>query len=244
MDEEHLDEERAAAPDAEQADVFDIPTTAALTLPKKRSKGKRNKALATLAIIIVVLIGGSGAAYATTHEDPHFCNFLCHTPMDPYVESYDNNASIVAAEVEATGADGAQLSVTVHKDSEEQEINCLSCHVADLGEQINEGIHWVTGDYTVPLEGITLVDSENPKEGEVSGTEFCLREGCHEVTTRDQLAESTSDLVRNPHSSHLTAEDCSSCHQTHEQSVMLCAQCHNDVEIPEGWITKKGGGVG
>ncbi|MDR0501319.1 MAG: cytochrome c3 family protein [Coriobacteriales bacterium] len=231
----------------DEKDVSDTSATIAddekEATPKKK-KGKGKIILLTVVIVIVVLFGGGGIAYAATHEDPHFCNFLCHVPMDPYVESYDNNVSINAKEAEATGLEGAPLSVTVHKESD-QDINCLKCHEPKIDEQIAEGLKWVTGDYSVPLEGIKLVASETPKEGDTSGITFCLRPGCHtdasgaDITTYDQLKKSTDDLPRNVHEGEHGYKDCRLCHNTHEQSVLLCSQCHNDLKLPEGWVKTK-----
>jgi flagellar basal body-associated protein FliL len=204
--------------------------------PKKLSKGRI--ILIAIAAVLVLLIGGAGTTYALTHEDPHFCNAICHTPMDPYVQSYDNNVSIVEAEADATGPDGAPLSVTLHKNSD-QNINCLDCHVPSIEEQVTEGISWISGSYSVPLDGIKVVKTDKLKDGEVNGQAFCLREGCHAETTYEQLEESTSDLARNVHEGQHGYNECSLCHQSHEQSVLLCAQCHTDVKAPEGWVAKK-----
>jgi hypothetical protein len=212
--------------------------------PAPKKKGKAKIILLTVVIAVVVVFGGAGVAYGVTHEDPNFCNFICHVPMDPYVESYNNNVSINELEVEATGPEGAPLSVTVHKDSD-QDINCLKCHEPDIGEQIQEGMKWIAGDYNVPLEGFKLVASETPKAGEVSGVTFCLREGCHtddggaSINSYEALKESSSDLARNVHEGEHGYTECSTCHQTHEQSVLLCAQCHNDLKLPDGWVKTK-----
>jgi hypothetical protein len=194
--------------------------------------------LLAVVIVVVLFFGGGGITYAATHEDPHFCNFVCHVPMDAYVASYDDNISINEKEVDATGPDAAPLSVTLHKESD-QDINCLTCHEPNIEEQITEAMAWVSGDYTMPLEGIKVVASDQPKEGEVSGFTFCLREGCHAETTYDELKESSSDLARNVHEGQHGYTECSSCHQTHEQSVLLCSQCHNDITLPEGWVKQK-----
>jgi len=127
----------------------------------------------------VVLVGGVGVFYLTQHDKPYFCNFICHTPMDPYVASYEDGVSIdaydyfvrddkgkataVAASKDEDSAPG-ELSVSVHANVEAQEINCLTCHEPSLGEQMTEGMHWVTGNYEVPLQGIWLYAPEKDKE--------------------------------------------------------------------------------
>jgi hypothetical protein len=194
------------------------------------------KILIVVAIVVVVLAGGGGGAYAAFHDNPAFCNFICHTPMDPYVASYQDGISINPAQAES----GALLSVTLHKDSDQQ-INCLNCHVTSMSEQINEGMHWVSGDYELPLEmKVVSAQIEEEPGGDKNGVAFCLRPECHEgITSLDDLKKATADQHRNPHESHLGNQDCSNCHQTHEQSLMLCTQCHADAEVPDGWMTYK-----
>jgi len=83
------------------------------------------------------------------------------------------------------------------------------------------------------------IKAKEPKEGEAAknGVEFCLREGCHEgIASLEDLKAATADDSRNPHQSHLGDQDCSNCHQTHEQSVNVCTQCHTDAPLPDGWL--------
>jgi flagellar basal body-associated protein FliL len=204
--------------------------------PKPKRKKKLGLKIAIVAVaVVVVLAGGGGGAYLLFHDEPAFCNFLCHTPMDPYVVSYDEGTSVNAAQVDS----GAQLSVTLHKESDQQ-LDCLSCHVPDMAEQITEGVKWVTGDYELPIEMKMVSGQIKEGSGDKNGIEFCLRPECHEgITSVEDLKKLTSDRHRNPHDSHLGNQDCNNCHQTHEQSVLMCTQCHNDVELPDGWITYK-----
>jgi len=97
-----------------------------------------------VAAVIVVVVAAGGTIYLTQHDNPAFCNAICHTPMDPYVASYNDGTS-----VNSVNDAEAVLSVTVHKEAgleSGEEIRCLSCHESDMGEQIQEGMHWVTGD--------------------------------------------------------------------------------------------------
>jgi hypothetical protein len=211
--------------------------------PKKPKGGKGKIILLVVVIVVVLIFGGGGVAYGTQHSNPSFCNFICHTPMDPYVESYHNNVSVNAAEADITGPEGALLNVTVHKNAEDSVV-CVDCHNDGIDAQIAEGMAWVSGDYTVPLEGFKLVSTDKPKDGEVSGVTFCLREGCHTSTTLEELKANTTDVTANGqpvHDGHHGYVNCSLCHQTHEQSVLLCAKpgCHSNVTLPEGWAKVK-----
>ncbi|MDR0346940.1 MAG: cytochrome c3 family protein [Coriobacteriales bacterium] len=204
---------------------------------KPKKKGKLGiKILIVVAIVVVLLGAGGGGAYAVFHDDPAFCNFLCHVPMDPYVASYDEGISINPAQADSN----APLSVVAHKESAQQ-LNCLSCHVTTMPEQISEGISWVTGNYEVPLEmKVVSKQIEEVIGGDKNGVSFCLRPECHEgITTLEELEEATADEARNPHEdAHFGGVlDCSSCHQIHEQSVNMCSQCHPDSTMPAGWLT-------
>ena len=129
-----------------------------------------------------------------------------------------------------------------------ENLDCLSCHVPTVSEQISEGIAWVSGSYDVvdnpsyelvlreaSLEDLTAVRGANPST-------FCMNEACHKgfdgaAMTREELVEATADLARNPHETPHGDLLCSDCHKAHRASVMQCAQCHNDAEVPEGWIS-------
>jgi hypothetical protein len=226
---------------AEDADIqketeSDFEASSASPQPKKR-KRRGIKILVTVIAIFAILGVAGGGVYAGFHDEPAFCNAICHTPMDPYVASYIDGTSVNASQADSE----AVLSVTLHKQASEQygsEIKCLTCHESDLGEQIQEGMHWITGDYELPLEMSITV--KQPKEGEDAkdGIEFCLREGCHkDISSLQDLQLATAENTRNPHQSHLGDKDCSSCHQTHEQSVNTCTQCHSDAPLPDGWLS-------
>ncbi|MDR3315516.1 MAG: cytochrome c3 family protein [Coriobacteriales bacterium] len=207
---------------------------------KVKKKGKGLKIVIAIVVVLVVLAGGGGAAYALFHDDPAFCNFVCHTPMDPYVTSYDEGLSVRDYQATAQGEDTSlKLSVTAHKESE-QAVNCLMCHEPTMDEQISEGIKWVTGDYELPLTGFKITTSEKNADAPKTkmAQEFCLRAECHEgITSIEELKASTASLTRNPHNSHLGAQDCNTCHKVHELSVLYCTQCHADAKVPEGWLT-------
>ena len=178
------------------------------------AKRKRAIANGVVAAVIVAAIGG----FAVWHEQPTFCNAICHTPMNSYVESYYND-------------DGTQLA-HVHKLAGK---SCLDCHPAKLDQQIKEAGHWVTGDYAFDEASGNLV----PRSEEFATQEFCLNESCHNMDL-DQLREKTSSMAWNPHdfTEHGVTE-CGSCHKMHDQSVMVCSECHYQAaeNVPEGWAS-------
>lgn len=196
-----------------------------------KKKGKKKWPI-VVGVVAVVLIA-AGAGFWVWHEQPSFCNAICHTPMDSYNATYDQELNTTGTdkwgnEVENTSA---MLCVS-HKATD---ATCLSCHVPTLSEQISEGINWVTGNYVYPLEERSLDDLTEAR-GAANSDEFCLNEDCHNLT-RDDLIEKTSDMERNPHVAQHGEVSCSECHKAHRASVMYCSGCHSDAEIPDGWIS-------
>lgn len=199
--------------------------------PKKR--GRARMVILVIAIVVVLLFGSVGVVYATQHSNPQFCNLVCHTPMDAYVSSYMDGTSVNAQQTSLE----APLDVTVHRDSG-QDIVCVTCHTDGIDTQIAEGVAWVTGNYTQPLTPLEMTVKDPSDAHQRNGITTCLTSGCHEgIDSLESLKESTADLDRNVHDSHLGAQDCTTCHQMHEQSVNYCTQCHADSEVPEGWLT-------
>lgn len=171
--------------------------------PSKRS-AKRNGAI--IGIVTAAVIVAAGAAFLVWHEQPSFCNALCHVPMDTYVEGYcSEDPSLLSARHKAA------------------DIACLDCHVPNIAEQIGEGVTWVVGDYALPLEQRSFDD------------EFCLNSDCHQLT-REDLEAKTSSYKYNPHSAyHETEIACGSCHKAHAPSVNRCTECHGSAEVPRYW---------
>lgn len=212
------------------------------TPPKTVGSKKRKKHIAASATALIV-IAAACAGFFVWHEQPSFCNAVCHSPMDPYVESFSQD--IGTAGTDAAGMpvdDTAGMLSIVHK---EKGMNCLSCHVPTLSEQISEASLWIAGGFAVeePLEQRTTTDMalQHGKRGD----SFCLNESCHNVS-REQLAllPKVSSMSYNPHKGQHTEmsgttiePDCSDCHKSHEASVMYCTKCHIDAETPPGWVS-------
>lgn len=87
---------------------------------------------------------------------------------------------------------------------------CHDCHESSIAIQAEEGWKFVTGNYQTPLEK------------RVFERDFCLE--CHddfeEVQARTDFGES------NPHDSHNGEMECNQCHSMHQQSTVMCSQCH------------------
>ena len=178
-----------------------VPESAPGAAPKKAPKRKRGLIIAGVAAAVIVI---AGAGFLVWHEQPSFCNAICHSPMDSYVEGWearDPHTLVGAHAVAGT--------------------TCLQCHESDLGQQINEGMAWVSGNFSDPMEKRSLATED-----------FCMR--CHE---RDEIVAATTDVLgssgANPHAAH-QATECGDCHSAHGTSKVMCNSCHV-FEVPEGW---------
>ncbi len=179
------------------------------------AKKKRNGWMVggiVVAVIVVVAI-----AFGVWHNQPSFCNSVCHTPMDPYVQTYDS--------------DNPAMMSSLHRT--EANMSCLDCHEARLGQQISEVGTWMDDATPVDANGM-LVNHDTSVQ---ASPENCLKSGCHDW---NEVVDSTwgfegNDEEFNPHSSHQNGSiQCSDCHKSHTNSVLYCAKCH-DLNVPEGW---------
>lgn len=173
--------------------------------PPKREDGPRvrTRALAIGGVLVVLVLVGAGLW--NWHEQPSFCNSVCHQPMDPYVEGYYSK-------------DPGKLAA-VHEGAE---ITCLDCHKPTIAQQAGEAASWLSGGYALPLEQRSFDDG------------FCLNPACHDLD-RSDLAEATDHLKYNPHSDYHETLACGECHKAHEASVLECSRCHGDALIPDNW---------
>ncbi len=210
-------------------------------------KKKLPKKLPIIAGVVVAVLAVACVGGLVWHEQPSFCNAICHTPMDGYLQTLEATPGESATdkwgnEVE----DASSMLASVHASCDES-YTCLDCHVPTLSEQISEGVSWVTGDYEVYWTGedtYTFVPEEKDLEqltearGSEDSSEFCLNEDCHDVTVED-LEEATAEeyATRNPHEMPHGTLQCSTCHKAHRASVNYCSQCHSDAVIPEGWLS-------
>lgn len=219
---------------------------------KQAKKGKKKWPI-VVGVVAVVLVA-AGAGFFVWHEQPSFCNAICHTPMDAYVETYVDGSKDKYGNELTEEADKMAMMAYYHGHTTEGETtNCLGCHVPTLGEQITEGMHWITGSYEVAGEnkaGQTILEdrelSDLVEARGIAEDEFCLNSGCHhvtdggtEITSREDLQAATADLDKeyNPHNPQHGEYACSQCHKAHSQSVNYCTQCHSSAVVPDGWLS-------
>lgn len=195
--------------------------------PKKPSRKK----VIIGAVIAVIAVLGFG--FYQWHETPEFCTAICHTPMNDvyrqtlYANPYEASVDKWGNEVKKADAMLASKHGAMGK-------RCMACHVPAIEEQVTEGIEWITGNYYNPLSERDLARLVFYRHA--GETEFCLNKGCHNIT-QSGLTEETANMSRNPHSWHHSEYTCSDCHKAHRASVMICTQCHDDVDVPDGWLT-------
>ncbi|MBQ6453039.1 MAG: hypothetical protein IJJ14_01625, partial [Coriobacteriales bacterium] len=130
--------------------------------PRKR----RKKWPIVLGVVAVVLVAGI-IGFTAWHNQPSFCNAICHSPMDKYVESYYGGKGMDRVHMEAG-------------------VKCLDCHEAKLGDQIHEAITWIKKDFRPNLD-LLKYDSAgclecHDKDAVKAGTAALMQEG---VITRD-----------------------------------------------------------
>ncbi len=115
-------------------------------------------------------------------------------------------------------------SVLLANKHAEADLVCHDCHESSIAIQVEEGWKFITGDYQVPLE-----KREFSKD-------FCLE--CHDdFDTAVKTATNFEDS--NPHDSHNGELECNVCHSMHQESKVLCSECHifNWMdELDESWI--------
>lgn len=224
-----MGEEKNVTADVGASERTDAGTTGSeAPHPKKRMSKKAKIVTGVIAVVVVLGIG-----FAQWHNTPGFCVEICHTPMsDEYLETLQANPKEPA--VDKWGNDVAVASgmlASVHGNVGK---SCMDCHVPSIEEQVTEGIEWVTGNYYNPLSERDL--SRLVYYRGVGETEFCMNSTCHNYEKSD-LTKKTALYDRNPHSWHHTEYTCSDCHKAHRASVMVCTQCHDDSQVPEGWIS-------
>ena len=183
-------------------------------------------------VVVVVLIA-AGAGFWVWHEQPSFCAAICHTPMDEYLETYEQEAG--TAGVDKWGQRSCQherdAGLVSHKGPGPRIVWPAAPTLERADVRGHELGHW---QLRVPLEER---DTEMLTEARgVDADEFCLNESCHNLT-RDDLIKATSDMEFNPHQPQHGEIECSECHKAHRASVMYCTQCHSEAEVPEGWLT-------
>ena len=198
---------------AEQSAAGSVEATESAATAAAPKKARPRKGIIA-AIVVVVIIVAAGAGFWVWHEQPSFCNAVCHSPMDKYVESF------------AEGDPGKL--VTQHAQAGD---SCLDCHEAELTTQVSEVMAWVSDGYPMGEDGMLATGKEFATE------EFCARPECHNMT---DVVNATwgfegNDAKYNPHSSHQDNQlECGDCHKVHETSQLYCAKCHQ-LNLPEGW---------
>ena len=227
-----------------EEEKIEVQEAAEAPVAKKRKK-KGPIVLGTVVGVLVVAAIG----FFVWHEQPSFCNAICHTPMDPYLPTYEAEPGQPATDKWGNEvADASGMLAATHRAvgvETGDKITCMSCHVPTLSEQIGEGISWISGSYEVvsnPTWGGVLSERSLKTlvtaRGLASGDEFCLNPDCHDYD-RQGLIQLTTDLstIRNPHEPQHQELTCDTCHKAHRASVNYCSSCHMDAPIPDGWLT-------
>ncbi|HNX29803.1 MAG TPA: cytochrome c3 family protein [Syntrophomonadaceae bacterium] len=155
-----------------------------------------NKKVILTVISAVIVLGGITAGVLLKASEKPSFCATCHI-IKPYYESWN---------------EGVLLD---NKHSREG-IECLDCHHRTIPEKATEGFNFITGNYYLPLEGPP------------GDRKMCL--DCHSETgagiSWNEIKAATEFGDSNPHNSHNGEQDCNLCHQIHEKSKPMCAECH------------------
>ena len=197
----------------------DIVVQAAPTVESEQEvKPKRSrKKLGIVLGVAAAVVAAAGAGFFVWHEQPSFCNAICHSPMDPYVEDYydEGTDKLVGMHAKAGAA-------------------CLDCHEPTLSQQVGEGLAWAAGDFSDPPES---------RSDTIGTREICFK--CHDdgdpktgVDWEDIVASTEAyggEKLVNPHASHLgNSIDCGDCHSVHGAQTIMCNECHY-IDLHESW---------
>ena len=169
---------------------------AGATPSPKRCRRKVTAVVATVAVVLVA----AGAGFMVWHDQPSFCNAICHTPMDGYLTTYESTPGEAATDKWGNQvADASSMLAPVHA---QEGITCVGCHVPQMSEQVTEGLGWLTGSYSVVQ---TADERFVPEEKSLSdliaargiaSEAFCLNSGCH--VNDDGSTMTRDDLVKRP----------------------------------------------
>lgn len=183
---------------------------------KEQAGGTHKRRWPIVCGVVAVALACAGGGFFVWHNQPSFCNAICHEPMDYYVDGYYGQ--------ETLGHAGLAVA------HQQAGVTCLQCHEATLEAQVNEGTAWIAGNYAMNEDGglqSALITADK---------KMCATAGCHDW---EDVVAATQDWGGqpgvNPHKSHQgEAIDCENCHSVHDTSQMYCNACHV-WEVPAGW---------
>lgn len=201
-------------------------------IPAKKRGIKGNKRL-IIVLSCVACVAVLAVGFSVWHEQPSFCSAICHSPMDPYLPTYEAVPGQQATDKWGNEVDDASsMLAAVHGQAGK---TCMDCHVPQIGEQVTEGLEWVSGNYDSPLSERNATQLVRARG--LQDDEFCMNSSCHPYTRAD-LEKKTAWMGKiNPHSSQHGEQKCTTCHKAHRASVNYCTQCHTDAVVPDGWLS-------
>ena len=140
------------------------------------AKAKKSKKPLIAGIVVAVVIV-AGIGFWTWHNTPGFCG-VCHTPMSTYVDTFEAQPGTPAVDKWGNNvSDASSMLAVTHKQAG---VECLSCHVPSLGQQIGEVTETITGDYYYPLAETSITElMENSGQNSSDEAAFCLKRLSH-----------------------------------------------------------------
>ena len=135
----------------EKLDAIETETAAEETTiePDQAERASKRKRRGIVAGVVVAVVVAAAAGLMVWHEQPSFCAAICHDPMDPYLPTYEATPGESGTDKWGNEvADSSSMLAAVHGQVGK---TCMDCHVPQLGEQVTEGMEWVSGNYDSPL---------------------------------------------------------------------------------------------
>lgn len=167
-----------------------------------------NKKTLLITVIAILIVGAGGGVALLKASDNPSFCNTCHI-MKPYYQSWHDSDLLANQHAEA-------------------DVDCHQCHQTSISGKVSEGVKYITGNY------------KNPLEKREFSRDFCL--DCHssegEGTSWDEIKAATDFEESNPHDSHNGEQECNLCHNMHQPSKVMCAECHifNWIDdLGEGW---------
>ena len=104
-----------------------------------KPRGKSRKWPITVAVVAVVA-AVAGGGFWVWHEQPSFCNAICHTPMDPYLAAFEQEPGVQGVDKWGNTVENTDsMLAVVHAVPKEEggaDANCLSCHKPTMSQQL------------------------------------------------------------------------------------------------------------
>ena len=103
----------------------EAPATEGSTTEEAAPKKKGKKWPIVVGVVVVVLIA-AGAGFWVWHEQPSFCAAICHTPMDEYLETYEQEPGTTGVDKWGNEVSNTNAMLAVSHKAQGNGLACLA----------------------------------------------------------------------------------------------------------------------